>query len=216
MKTKINIYTSFYSKMLNRHKFQNDFYVQISRSLFYPKKGIDGKSIMSMIDLNFGQSLGMYEQTLQEYEERIRSKDNEKDLQDLVEIFTPEYLFGDISKEEELEIENVIKELQEEKEKFLKNSYEQNLNNWKNQSNNIKEKFYYFGFTESYFSCLKNWNPLPTFNFFLLCFEDLKTKYTEKDEQKWIDCKAGTFKTCHRTVLAKVLNEYYNLCIAEW
>ena len=49
------------------------------------------------------------------------------------------------------------------------------------------------------------------FNIFLLCYENLESKYTKQDEEKAIkkgctDIKAGKLKTCHRTVLAKIFN----------
>ncbi len=60
------------------------------------------------------------------------------------------------------------------------------------------------------------WKIAVCLDYYLLCFEDLDTKYTVKDEQKYPDCKAGTYKKCHRTVLAKVLNKKYGLNIKEW
>lgn len=214
MKIKVNVYTSCYSKMLNRHKNQNDFYIQVSRSLFYSKKTIDGKSIMSMIDLNYGGSLGMYEQTLQEYEERIRSKDFEKGLQDLAEIFTPDFILKEMTEEDEKEIETTLKEIETDL-KSPQSEIKANIANYNNWTQEEKEDLYMFGFTEKKIKNINDWKPCVTFNFFLLCFEDLDTKYTEKDEKKWADCKTDTFKTCHRTILAKVLNERYNLGITE-
>ena len=62
---------------------------------------------------------------------------------------------------------------------------------------------------------------LGEFNIFLLCYENLDSTYTKKDEENAIkrgctDIKAGEKKTCHRTILAKILNEDYGFDIKEW
>ena len=80
-----------------------------------------------------------------------------------------------------------------------------------------KDSISFFGLTEE---CLGNgfekWEPAVTFNFFLLCFENLESRYTEKDAQKYSDVKVGELKKCHRTILAKVLKEKYKLNICEY
>lgn len=56
-------------------------------------------------------------------------------------------------------------------------------------------------------------------NYFLLCFEELDTFYTKKDERRNFDVKyikAGENKKCHRTYLAEKLNEVYHLDIVEY
>ncbi len=53
-------------------------------------------------------------------------------------------------------------------------------------------------------------------NVFLLCFENLKAKWTKKDEEKYFDVKAGDFKKCHRTILAGILNKKFNLDVKEY
>lgn len=57
------------------------------------------------------------------------------------------------------------------------------------------------------------------YNIFLLCFENLDDVYTKADEKKYPNnpyIKAGKKKVCHRTLLAEVLNERYNLNITEY
>lgn len=55
---------------------------------------------------------------------------------------------------------------------------------------------------------------------FLLCFEDIfNDVYTKKDKEKYPNdphCIVGAKKLCHRTLLAKVLNEKYHLNITEY
>lgn len=53
-------------------------------------------------------------------------------------------------------------------------------------------------------------------NIFLLCFENLKSKWTKKDEEKFYNVKAGEYKFCHRTVLAEILNRKYGFNITEY
>lgn len=212
---KINVYTSCYSKMLARHKNPNDIYIQISRSLFLPRKGVDNKSMASMIDINYGQDLGMYENTLQEYAQRIKGNEYNDILQELTEIFTEKFLLADMTEKEQADIGQDIKELETE---LNKSQSELNtmLANYESLPAEQKESLYFYGLTEKNIKDFASWKPCLTYNFFILCFEDLETKYTEKDEKKNPDCKAGTFKTCHRTALAEILNERYNLNITEW
>nr|DAE33864.1 MAG TPA: hypothetical protein [Caudoviricetes sp.] len=213
MNIKINVYTSCYSKMLGRHKNPNDIYIQISRSLFYPKKGVDDKSIMSMIDLNYGENLGMFETSLEEYEKAIRGEEYKDILKEFSEVFTEKFLIADMTEGEQEEIEQERKAI----EKVLQETtQEEFLKDYKNATLEDKETLYSFGFTEKTLENVKEWKPCLTFNFFILCFEDLETKYTEKDEKKYANVKAGDFKACHRTNLAKVLNERYKLNITEY
>lgn len=58
-------------------------------------------------------------------------------------------------------------------------------------------------------------------NVFLLCYENLNAKYTEKDEEKALkkgctDIKKGELKKCHRTILAKILKKKYNIDVQEF
>lgn len=53
-------------------------------------------------------------------------------------------------------------------------------------------------------------------NIFLLCFENLKSKWTKKDEEKFYNVKANEYKFCHRTVLAEILNKKYGFNITEY
>ncbi len=213
MKIHINVYTSCYSKMLKRHKNPNDIYIQISRSLFYPKKGVDDKSIMSMIDINYGESLGMYDSSLDEYERTIRGKEYEDVLREFAEIFTEKFLLADMTEVEQEEIEQERKAI----EKVLQETTrEEILKYYKDLTLEDREDLYAFGLTEKTLENVKEWKPCLSFNFFILCFEDLETRYTEKDEKKYANVKAGDFKVCHRTNLAKVLNERYGLSITEW
>lgn len=216
MEIKTNIYTSCYSKMLTRHKNPNDIYIQVSRSLFLPKKGIDNKSMMSMIDLSYGKNLGMYESTLEEYESRIRGEEYKEILEELAQTFSSEFLLADMTEEEIRESEEARKELEKIKEKAKNQPQEQIEKFFSELTQEEKENYYLYGLTEETLKNISTWNPQLTFNFFILCFEDLNTKYTEKDEKKNSDCVAGTFKTCHRTILAKILNEKFNLNVTEW
>lgn len=58
--------------------------------------------------------------------------------------------------------------------------------------------------------------PDADINVFLLCFENLKSKWTKKDEEKYYNVKAGEYKFCHRTVLAEILNRKYGFNIKEY
>ena len=216
MEIKINVYTSFYSKILKRHKNPNDIYIQVSRSLFYPKKGVDNKSMMSMIDLNYGQELGMYDNSLKEYEDRIREDEYKEILEEFAQTFSSEFLLADMTEEEIKESEEAIRQLEEIKEKAKNQPQEQIEKFFSELTQEEKENYYMYGLTEEKIKNISSWQPALTFNFFILCFEDLNTKYTEKDEKKNSDCVAGTFKTCHRTILAKILNEKFNLNVTEW
>lgn len=212
---KINIYTSCYSKMLNRHKYGTDYYMRVSKGLFLPKKGVDNKSIMSMIDLNYSD-LGMFEATLPEYENRIRGEEYNDILSEIANTMSEKFLSADMKDEDLKEIEAEIKELEKAKEEVEKLSIADRLKEWEKFSDEEKEGLYAYGLSEKTLENIEDWKPELTYNFFILCFEDLEAKYTEKDEAKNPDCKAGTFKTCHRTVLAKILNERFNLNITEW
>ena len=53
-------------------------------------------------------------------------------------------------------------------------------------------------------------------NIFLLCFENLKAKYTKKDEEKYSSQKAGEYKRCHRTLLAEILRDEYGIESSEY
>ena len=69
---------------------------------------------------------------------------------------------------------------------------------------------------KSFYDCL---NLAEDLNIFLLCFENLDDVYTKADERKFPDdpyIKAGKKKVCHRTLLAEVLNEKFNLNITEY
>jgi len=66
----------------------------------------------------------------------------------------------------------------------------------------------------------ENWTPddknSKSVNVFLLCFENLKAKYTKKDEEKYSDCKAGEYKKCHRTLLAEMLRDEFGIESSEY
>lgn len=201
--------------MLKRHKYNNDYYIRVSKGLFFPRKGIDGKSIMQMIDLDYSD-LGMYEATLSEYEERIRGEEYNDILFEIAKTFSENYLSEDLKDDDLKEINEEIEALKKAKEEVIKLSVADRLKEWEKFSDEEKEGLYAYGLTEKILENIEEWQPELTYNFFILCFEDLNTKYTEKDEKKNPDCKAGTFKTCHRTIIAKILNERFNLNITEW
>lgn len=56
----MKIYTSFYKKMLGRHKKEFDCYIKVSRSLYYPFKNVDGIYMKDLIDYDCGKPLGNY------------------------------------------------------------------------------------------------------------------------------------------------------------
>jgi len=213
MELKKHIYTSCYSKMLERHKYPNDIYIQISRTLFYPKKTTDGKSIMSLIDLNYGQSLGMFDNSLDEYESTIRGEEFKETLDSLAEVFTDKFLLADMTDREISEMEQGIEEA---KKGLQSTSQEAFLKEYEKASAEDKENLYFMGFSENDLKDIKSWKPCVTYNFFLLCFEDLDQKWTERDEKRFANVKAGKPKFCHRTRLARVLNELYGLNITEY
>ena len=218
MKVHTKIYTSCYSKMLKRHKVEGrDFYIQVSRTLFYPMKGIDGKSIMEMIDLNCGPTFGMYS-SLEQYEEEIKGEEYKEYLDELYDVligktFCKEFSdkFVDGCKKTVEQMEQLKKRLERLSIADRKKVYENEFSTQEDRDN-----LACFNFREEYLSCIEKWKPVLTFNFYLLCFEDLESKYTARDEKKFKDCKAGAFKRCHRTLLAKVLNERYGLSISEY
>lgn len=53
-------------------------------------------------------------------------------------------------------------------------------------------------------------------NVFILCVENLKARYTKKDEEKFYDVRAGEPKRCHRTMLAGILREKYGINAVEY
>ena len=62
---------------------------------------------------------------------------------------------------------------------------------------------------------------LGEFNIFLLCYENLESRYTKQDEEKNLkkgvtDIHAGEFKKCHRTILAEILNRDFGFNIKEY
>lgn len=219
MEIHTNIYTSCYSKMLKRHKNEDmDFYVQVSRSLFYPFKGIDGKSIMDMIDLNYGPSFGMYSDSLEEYEREIQGDDYREYLEELKDWLTGKNVYDNLEAEDIAAYDNSIKELEEWRDKIKTLSLDERIEAYEKEypEQEDKDSLACFGFTKEKLKDIEKWNPAVTLNFYLLCFEDLDKKYTAKDEMKNPDCKEGTFKKCHRTNLARVLNKRYGLNIIEY
>nr|DAE33881.1 MAG TPA: hypothetical protein [Caudoviricetes sp.] len=218
MKVHTNIYTSCYSKMLKRHKVEGrDVYVQVSRTLFYPMKGIDGKSIMEMIDLNYGPIFGMYS-SLEQYEEEIKGEEYKEYLDELYNILIGKTFYDEFS---DKFIEGCIKtaeEMEQLKKRLEKLSIADRMKVYENEfpTQDDRDNLACFNFRKEYLSRIEKWKPVLTFNFYLLCFEDLQTKYTARDERRFNDCKAGDFKRCHRTLLAKVLNERYGLSISEY
>ena len=171
---------------------------------------------MSMIDLNYGETLGMYETSLGEYEQTIRGEEFKDILKELAEVFTEKFLLDDMTEQEQEEYQGLLKEFEKDLQDYENSELKEIIENWQGATLEDKEALYLFGLTEKDFKKIKDWQPCLTFNFFILCFEDLETKYTEKDEKKYSNVKEGEFKTCHRTNLAKVLNERFALNITEW
>lgn len=219
MKVVTHIYTSCYSKMLKRHKIENrDFYIQVSRSLFYPRNNIDGKPLMDLIDLNYGPTFGMYASSLKEYEQEIRGKEYKEYLDELAEWLTGKTVSDAFESEDIAGYEEVIKELEEWKKELIPLSVEDRIQEYENEypTQEDKDSLACFNFSESDLEHIEDWKIAVCLDYYFLCFEDLDSKYTAKDEEKYPDCKAGTFKKCHRTILAKVLKEMYGLKIDEW
>lgn len=73
----MKIYTSFYKKMLGRHKKEFDCYIKVSRSLYYPFKNVDGIYMKDLIDIDL-DVLAPYG-TLEDY-----AKDLTKDMTDVL------------------------------------------------------------------------------------------------------------------------------------
>lgn len=69
----------------------------------------------------------------------------------------------------------------------------------------------------------ENWQPdeanknkeAKEVNIFLLCFENLESKYTKKDVEKY-GVKEGDYKKCHRTIIAKTLLDQYGIKACEY
>lgn len=69
----------------------------------------------------------------------------------------------------------------------------------------------------------ENWQPdeankdkeAKEVNIFLLCFENLESKYTKKDVEKY-GVKEGEYKKCHRTIIAKILLDQYGIKSCEY
>lgn len=216
MEIKTSIYTSCYSKMLKRHKIEGmDYYIKVSRSLFYPKIGTDGVSIMQQIDYDFGNDLGMYSSSLEEYEKEIKKDEYIDSLNKLVHILKGLDFKDLLTDEDYIDFQEEIKERLEWKERLLKLPEEKQKKEYDKLTEEEKDDLLLLGLSS--IENLKTWKPVIHFNFFILCFEDLNTTYTKKDELKYNgQVKAGELKKCHRTILANLLNERFNLNIKEW
>ena len=57
---KITMYTSYFDKMAERKKSDDDIYIQVSRSVSCQKKDLNGFSVTSEIDSNYGEWFGNY------------------------------------------------------------------------------------------------------------------------------------------------------------
>lgn len=83
---KVNIYTSYYRKMAQREKKENDIYVQISRTVFCPMKDKTGVAMKNQIDRDFGKFFGNYSSTLRSYYRKLR-KIKEKTIDPIIKEF---------------------------------------------------------------------------------------------------------------------------------
>ena len=72
----LHVYTSYLAKMANRLKDEdNEIYVQVSRSVFCPKVSESGVKVTEEIDENFGDFLGNYSDTLEDYYNNLDEED---------------------------------------------------------------------------------------------------------------------------------------------
>ena len=55
---KITVYTSYFDKMAERKKSDDDIYIQVSRSVSCQKKDLNGIAVTSEIDSNYGEWFG--------------------------------------------------------------------------------------------------------------------------------------------------------------
>lgn len=203
---KINWYTSYYQKMSTRAKQDNDFYIQVSRSIVCYAKDKNGNFISQIIDTpELGELVGNYSDSLEDYYKQL------DDYKDDIKEFFNEILKGINDNEKEVfnELDKTFIEgygkkflelTDEEYTKFIQEDEELT----DDEKNEIKTK-------EDFI------NKYLCMNIFLLCHENLESKYTKKDEEKYNgEVKAGEYKQCHRRVLAKWLKDNLNLDVKEW
>lgn len=87
------IYTSYYRKMLDRHKGDNDIYIQISRSLGIPRQGVDGLYMSELLDASWGEEFGMYSDDLRDYRHDLDKDDLDSFAEMLRELNDGERVF---------------------------------------------------------------------------------------------------------------------------
>ena len=182
------IYTSYYSKLAGEYKV-DDIYIQVSRTIFCPKKNLDGIRIAELIDYNIGDKLGNYSDNLKDY---YNSLDNELIISLLDNI---------VSLPEERKKQLILSYGQAETvEKSIENL---NLELAKGNKDIIE-----------LWESLQEETEKP--KILLLCFENLEKKYTDADNKKYKNCKSGEYKKCHRRILAQKIKELYNISIPEY
>lgn len=71
----MKIYTSYYTKIASMHKSNRDIYIQVSNTVFCPRKNKDGVLIANLIDLNLGEVFGMKSDSLEQYRQDITDSD---------------------------------------------------------------------------------------------------------------------------------------------
>lgn len=72
----LHLYTSYFAKMATREKnMDEDIYIQVSRTVFCPKITPSGKKVTEEIDQDFGDFLGNYSDTLEDYYDNLDEED---------------------------------------------------------------------------------------------------------------------------------------------
>lgn len=184
-----NIYTSYYTKIAKEYKAE-DYYIQVSRTVFCPMKNLDGIRVVDLIDATVGDKFGFYQNTLKEYDEFLNDNQELKDFAKKLKAFQNErknllicyYSDKDTPEEGIAHLNELLNQ---------KDDYAIEL------EKTLKE-------------------PTERPKILLLCHENLESVYTAKDEQKCSDIKAGEHKKCHRRILAKYLQKLTKIPINEY
>ena len=105
----MKIYTSYYSKMSERLKTDLDFYIQVSRTIFCPKRAKSGKPIDREIDFNYGELFGYYSDSLKDYYKDLDSSYDDiekfvKNLNNFAKEEKEKHSIGEMKKGEEVQI----------------------------------------------------------------------------------------------------------------
>lgn len=193
---KINWYTSYYQKMSTRAKTDFDVYVQVSRSVVCYAKDKNGKAISKLINIDLGELLGNTAWSLKGYYRGLKFKKRE-----ILNFIA--YIKTEFEKSCKAINEGLINEYGKS---FNELTYEEALKAIQKTQQLTEEEAK---------NVYKTKDDMWDLNVFLLCHENLESRYTKKDEENFKGLK-GDYKVCHRRVLAQWLEKHAGLHIPEW